>query len=239
MNLTITPISLQAFTSKNKKKKPTKTNQQDNSLVQSNTQRKIILGQLPSTPIQKPRDFKNPAYTHPQITWNYSNKPKEKIINETIKKYNLKIKPKTLEYVFDSKSLDDDKFQKYETLGLHAYNLYLKSLLFRHFPYKSENDLTKIQSAASKNQEAAILATLFNGSLFNNVGLVAKKPHARYFHALLGAIIDEGGKFGHKNLNDFLKKYAQSTIIKTMPTMPKNKLEIFYEDFKHFGYDPK
>lgn len=241
MNLTISSLNFQTFGAKNKKKNISSLSKKaENNSSVAGMPNKIVLGHLPSSVVaQKTHDLKNPVYTYPQVAWSFSDKPKQKIINEIIKKYDLKIKPKTLEYVFSSKSFDDDRFQKYETLGLHAYNLYLKSLLYRHFPYKTENDLTKIQSTASKNQEAAILATLFDGSLFNNVGLTAKKPHSRYFHALLGAIIDEGGKFGHQNLNNFLKTHAQSTIIKTMPTMPKNKLEIFYEDFKRSGYNPR
>ncbi|MBR3604703.1 MAG: hypothetical protein IKL52_01590 [Candidatus Gastranaerophilales bacterium] len=241
MHLTISSFDFKSFTPKNKIKNISflKNKNNNSAFKQTNLPTKIVIGQLPSSVVEKKKESKNPIYTYPCVAWEFSGKPKQKLVNEAIGKYDLKISPKTLEYVFNSKSLEEDRFQKYETLGLHVYNLYLKSLLFRHFPYKSENDLTKIQSAASKNQEAAILATLFDGGLFNNVGLTAKKPHARYFHALLGAIVFEGGKYAHKDVNSFLKNHAQSTIIKTMPTMPKNKLEVFYDDFRQAGYNPK
>ncbi|MBQ4647088.1 MAG: hypothetical protein IJB79_07040 [Candidatus Gastranaerophilales bacterium] len=202
-------------------------------------QGKIVLGQLPKEMILSMNDSKNPVYEAAPVAWKFSNKPKKKLVYDTLKQYNLKLKPQTLEYVFDINSLSQDKFQKYETIGLQAYNLYLKTLLFKHYPYKTEGDFTQIISAGVKKQEAAILATLFDGGLFTNVGATAKKAHSRYFHALLGAIIEEGGKQGHKNFNDFMKKHAQPIVISTMPKAPKNHIEEFYENFKRAGYNPK
>lgn len=161
---------------------------------------------------------------------------REAIFN-TLSEYDLKISPETLSYVFSRDSLDTERFDRYKNIGKLAYAIYVRKNLYEEYPYKNALQATKIEQDGRTNQIAKTVRAMFDKKLYKD-DTNEKLPLTGYFYALLGAIIEEGGENSHKNLEEFLNKYAKDILSEYAPYQAENEYEALNKEFMKLGINP-
>ena len=213
MNLTITPINFQKFQKRN---------------LESTTVAKSVktasAGQISAN---QALTLKNQILFKGNLT-----QTKEELIQETIKKYNLKIKPETLDYIFNPEHSQDEKFAQYGKMGAKISYPLLKGELFKQYPEKYEEELHEIfDVVVQQDNKSKIIRKLFPLELLKNGknAPLTNAVYARYFNALMGAIVLEGEEDGYKNAIEFFNNHIAQNVVPKEKTIAKNSFELLKE----------
>jgi len=211
MNLTISPIKLNTVSKINFKKQ-----QKENSINNFSFDNFNVASAL-----------KNQILFKGNLT-----QSKETLIQEAIEKYNLKVSPETLDYIFNPQNTMDEKFAQYGRIGAKISYPLLKGEIFKQYPEKYEEELHEVfDMVVQQDNKSKIIRKLFPLSLLKNGEStpLTDAVYARYFNALMGAIVLEGEEDGYKNAIEFFNNYIAQNVIPKEKPIAKNSFELLKE----------
>ena len=163
---------------------------------------------------------------------------RQEAINNAISKYNLKLTPKTLDYIFNRNSIQDERFDRYFNIGKLAYATFERQILSQKHPYKTPWQLTRIEQDGKNTQIAKTVRKMFDRNLYDDFDKTKPQPLGMYFFALLGAIIEEGEENGHKDFAEFLCLHAQEILEQNASYQAECENEMLNKKILSLGCNP-
>lgn len=219
MNLTISPIKFNSLTSISKQKEDRNNN---------------LCNEIKLTDLTSSLALKN------QILFKgiANIQQREKLIQETIKKNSLPIKPQTLDFVLSAPIDKANLYLKYSKTGSKFFELYSRYLLHTNHPIKDEGELTYYIASFIKNDnKARIINNFIPTELLPDMQNknITQIVQANCLNAFLGAVIYENEN-GFKTAFNFLNDSFGSDIYPKNLILEENSFEKLAKAVEQKGY---